>query len=167
MSSKQGKGGDNLLHDADNSLPRSTPRQKPRHVIDYAKHTRQAVLKYLAVLRWKTAVDVPLAPASSASSSSSQPAQDVNGNSNGNGNAQPSFPTPHSNVSNGTSPGAYVGKGKGRMVDEEVQAGSRAFLRGKVTDAKRIQQFMQHQNKQHEEAVAHVRHTAKMIEGLR
>lgn len=40
-------------------------------------------------------------------------------------------------------------------------------VRGKVTDAKRITHFMEHQNRQHEDAVAHVRHAADMIESLR
>jgi mediator of RNA polymerase II transcription subunit 14 len=148
-------------------LPPLSARHKSRPVIEYAKHTRQAVLKYLAVLRWKTAVDVahPVKPESGASASDHTSPQNTNGN------GQTSFPTPHSNGSN-DSPGGYVGKGKGRMMDDNgassgITSTTRTALRGKVTDAKRIQHFMQHQNKQHEDAVAHVRHTAKVVEGLR
>lgn len=41
------------------------------------------------------------------------------------------------------------------------------MMRGKVTDAKRITHFMEHQNRQHEETIGHLRHTAKQIESLR
>lgn len=40
-------------------------------------------------------------------------------------------------------------------------------IRGKVTDAKRITHFLEHMNRQHEEAVGHLRHTAKLVETLR
>jgi mediator of RNA polymerase II transcription subunit 14 len=128
------------------------PRQRPRPIIDYAKQSRQAVLKYLAILRWKTTVDTPL---------TSLQGTLANGQ---NGNQATSFPTPHSNGdSNDTSPGTYVGKGKGKMVDEDIKP----VTRGKVTDAKRITHFMEHQNRQHEESVTHLRHTAKIVNGLR
>jgi mediator of RNA polymerase II transcription subunit 14 len=137
------------------SLPPLNPRQKPRHVIDYAKSTRQNVLKYLAILRWKAAVDTP---ASAAGPSGASQVGGANG---------ASFPTPQTNgESNDTSPAAYViaGKGKAKAMDSED---SKPVLRGKVTDTKRIQQFMEHQNRQHEEAIMHVKHTAKVVEGLR
>jgi mediator of RNA polymerase II transcription subunit 14 len=130
------------------SLPPLYARQKPRHIIEYAKTTRQAVLKYLAILRWKSSVDIPSSSSSTQALTHPFPAAE-------------SFPTPHSNGES-NSPGAFVGKGKGRAMDEPVPV-----VRGKVTDAKRITHFMEHQNRQHEDAVAHVRHAADMIESLR
>jgi mediator of RNA polymerase II transcription subunit 14 len=127
-------------------LPRLPPlnaKQRPKHIIEYAKTTRQAVLKYLAILRWKTSVDL-------AAATSGQPAAP----------GAASFPTPISNDdSASTSPAARVGKGKGKMVDVKG--------RGKVTDSKRIQQFLEHQNKQHEDAITHIKHTARVVDGLR
>lgn len=131
------------------------PTKKAKHVIEYAKSTRQAVLKYLAVLRWKTSVDLAtsVVPPGGAGAAPGGPTA--------------SFPTPHSSgESNDTSPTAYPLKGKGRFggdtagVDDTVQ-------RGKVTDARRIQQFLEHQNAQHEAAIAHVRHVTKLVETLR
>lgn len=141
------------------SLPPLNPRQKPRHVIDYAKTTRQNVLKYLAILRWKAAVDTP---ASAAGPSGATQVSTSHVGANG-----ASFPTPQTNgESNDTSPAAYAiaGKGKAKALDSED---SKPAVRGKVTDTKRIQQFMEHQNRQHEEAIMHVKHTAKVVEGLR
>ncbi|KAK8844610.1 hypothetical protein IAR55_006457 [Kwoniella newhampshirensis] len=137
-------------------LPPLPTKQRPRHVIDYAKTTRQALLKYLAILRWKAAADIP--HVQSTSSSTELPST----------NTQPlgptSFPTPHSNGdSNDTSPGAFVGKGKAKaQPNDEV-----TIIKGKVTDAKRIQYYFQHQNSQHDSAVVHLRHVTKGIEGLR
>jgi mediator of RNA polymerase II transcription subunit 14 len=136
------------------------PRQKPRHVIDYAKTTRQNVLKYLAILRWKAAVDTPTSAA--GPSGASQATISQAGGANG-----ASFPTPQTNgESNDTSPAAYAvaGKGKAKALDSED---GKPVVRGKVTDTKRIQQFMEHQNRQHEEAIMHVKHTARVVEGLR
>lgn len=135
-----------------NSLPTLSAHQKPKHIIEYAKNTRQAVLKYLAVLRWKTTVDL---------------ATTVSVANNGVPALGPaaSLPTPHSNgESNNTSPTAYPVKGKGRLggdapVVEEI--------RGKVTDARRIQQFLEHQNAQHEIAIAHIRHVTQGVDTLR
>ena len=42
-----------------------------------------------------------------------------------------------------------------------------SVIGGKVTDAKRITQFMEHQNRQDEEAIGHLQHAAKMVESLR
>lgn len=113
-------------------------------IIGYAKHTRQSVLKYLAVLRWKLQVDIPtILPVAE-------------------GQQQPSFPTPHSN-GDSYSPAAPGIKGKGKMTEEDVKVS----IRGKVTDAKRIAEYMKHQNDQHDMAVSHVRHTATNIETLR
>lgn len=130
------------------SLPPIPPRQKPRHIIEYARTTRQAILKYLAVLRWHASVDVPgIAPL---------PSPQVT--------TVASFPTPHSlDGSNTTSPAAYPGKGKGRMPEEDEKPN----IRGRIADARRIQTLMEHQNRQHDDAVAHVKHTAKIVEGLR
>ncbi|RSH89438.1 mediator complex subunit [Saitozyma podzolica] len=149
------KGYGDMRHLVTEVLPPLNPRQKPRHVIDYAKSTRQNVLKYLAILRWKAAVDTP---ASAAGPSGASQVGGANG---------ASFPTPQTNgESNDTSPAAYViaGKGKAKAMDSED---SKPVLRGKVTDTKRIQQFMEHQNRQHEEAIMHVKHAAKVVEGLR
>ncbi|WVR03276.1 hypothetical protein IAU60_000267 [Kwoniella sp. DSM 27419] len=135
-------------------LPPLSSRQRPKHIIDYAKTTRQALIKYLAVLRWKTSVDLSTSAPGQASSSVHQV------NSTGAAN----FPTPHSNGSdpNDTSPAANVGKGKGK-----AQANGDEQVRGRVADARRIAHFMGHQNKQHEDAVEHVRHVTKVVEGLR
>jgi mediator of RNA polymerase II transcription subunit 14 len=99
------------------------------------------MLKYLAVLRWKLQVDIPTV----------LPAPE----------GQPSFPTPHSN-GDSYSP-ASGPKGKGKMTDDDVKIS----MRGKVTDAKRIAEYMKHQNDQHDMAVSHVRHTATNIGTLR
>lgn len=129
-------------------LPKLEPRQKPREVIAYAKNTRQAVLKYLAVLRWKTAVDVATTEPADPSTT----------------NGQPSFPTPHS-MGDTFSPGATNAKGKGKMSGAEEDG--KMVIRGKVTDAKRITEYLVYQNSQHDMAVEHVRHAAKQVEGLR
>ncbi|WVQ93944.1 hypothetical protein IAU59_001022 [Kwoniella sp. CBS 9459] len=140
-------------------LPPLSTRQRPRHIIDYAKTTRQSLLKYLAVLRWKTSVD--LSSASSQQStlpSHSQAAQQV---------GLTNFPTPHSNGDpNDTSPSNLAGKGKGKAVVNGDVAGEEV-IRGKVTDARRIAHFMEHQNKQHDDAVEHIKHVTKVVEGLR
>ena len=133
---------------ADSSLPSLSDRQKPQPIIHYARTTRQSILKYLAVLRWKSQVDVPVY---SALTSSPQ----------ANGHAA-SFPTPHSSTDSTDSPG-YVGKGKGKAI-EEPEGG---MIRGRVTDAKRIEVFMAHQNAQHAAAVEHLKHTSKVVDGLR
>ncbi|BEI89208.1 uncharacterized protein CcaverHIS019_0205700 [Cutaneotrichosporon cavernicola] len=130
------------------TLPPLAPRQKPKHVIEYAKTTRQAVLKYLAVLRWKTSVDLATA---------TQP--QANGHP-----AAAAFPTPLSNgESNDTSPVSYPLKGKAR-VDGTAEE---PVVRGKVTDARRIQHFLEHQNQQQEAAITHLRHVTGMIDMLR
>ncbi|CAK9786479.1 hypothetical protein CC85DRAFT_270293 [Cutaneotrichosporon oleaginosum] len=130
------------------TLPPLAPRQKPKHVIEYAKTTRQAVLKYLAVLRWKMSVDL---------ATTTQP--HANGLP-----AAAAFPTPHSNgESNNTSPVAFPSKGKGR-VDGTAEE---PVVRGKVTDARRIQHFLEHQNQQQEAAITHIRHVTGMIDMLR
>ncbi|KAL0240364.1 hypothetical protein I308_106615 [Cryptococcus tetragattii IND107] len=128
-------------------LPQLSIRERPKPIIEYAKTTRQALLKYLAVLRWKTSVDIASTSAGSSVTNTAGPA---------------SFPTPHSNNDpNDNSPDAFAGKGKGKaQVDELV-------IKGKVTDAKRIAHFMEHQNQQHEVAIEHVKHVTKVVEGLR
>lgn len=126
-------------------------RKKPKHIIEYAKTTRQAALKYLAVLRWKTNVDLVSLTPPPAGSSSTGP--------------QASFPTPHSNgESNYTSPIAYPSKGKARAGEG---AADDHVIRGKVTDARRIQQFLEHQNAQHELSIEHIRHVTGLVETLR
>lgn len=132
------------------SLPDTPSHQKPKRIIEYAKTTRQAALKYLAVLRWKTSVDVV----------SSSPPSD----STGLGGPQASFPTPHSNgESNYTSPIANQSKGL-----RGGEGGSdEPVIRGKVTDARRIQQFLEHQNAQHEASIVHVKHVTDSIKTLR
>jgi mediator of RNA polymerase II transcription subunit 14 len=141
------------------SLPPLSPHQRPKPIIEYAKTTRQAVLKYLAVLRWKTTVDLATTSAPSV---------------NGTGAAglvgpAASFPTPHSNgESNNTSPTAFPpSKGKARAGDAGAAAGIVEEARGKVTDARRIQQFLEHQNVQHEAAIAHIQHVTKLVDTLR
>ncbi|WVQ85214.1 hypothetical protein IAT38_007379 [Cryptococcus sp. DSM 104549] len=133
-------------------IPRAPANARPRIIIDHAKRTRQGLLKYLAILRWKTSVDVPSTlPASS--------------NPLAAGSSSASFPTPHSTgESNDASPGAFVGKGKGRAAPSAEEG---VVVMGKATDAKRIAHFMEHQNKQHEVAVDHVKHVTKVVEGLR
>jgi hypothetical protein len=81
------------------------------------------------------------------------------------GNQQPSFPTPHSN-GDSFSPGIGPGKGKGRMtgLEDDIKP---TTLRGKVTDAKRITEYLLYQNSQHDMAIQHVQHSAKQIESLR
>lgn len=103
------------------------------------------MLKYLAVLRWKTSVD--LVTAAAASGLPAGPTA--------------SFPTPHSNgESNNTSPATHPLKPKAKVGDDPV-------AQGKVTDARRIQQFLEHQNSQHEVAIEHIRHVTKLVETLR
>jgi mediator of RNA polymerase II transcription subunit 14 len=127
--------------------------KRPQAVIEYAKITRQAVLKYLAVLRWKTTVDL---------ATTSGPA--INGVTAAAGPAA-SFPTPHSNESNNTSPTAFPLKaGKARSGETDT-AGEE--IRGKVTDGRRIQQFLEHQHAQHELAITHIQHVTKGIDTLR
>ncbi|TXT06056.1 hypothetical protein VHUM_03529 [Vanrija humicola] len=139
------KGYRDLRTLVEKTLPPLAPRQKPKHIIEYAKTTRQAVLKYLAVLRWKTSVD--LVTAAAASGLPAGPTA--------------SFPTPHSNgESNNTSPATHPLKPKARTGDDSV-------AQGKVTDARRIQQFLEHQNSQHEVAIEHIRHVTKLVETLR
>jgi len=130
---------------ANGRLPKLEPRQRPRHVISYATNTRQAVLKYLAVLRWKTQVDVPTVV----------PAEVPN-------QTQSAFPTPHSNGDT-YSPGMAGMKGKGKM-SEDVKP---TTIRGKVTDAKRVTEYLQYQNSQHDMAVGHIQHAARQLESLR
>ncbi|KAK4683698.1 mediator of RNA polymerase II transcription subunit 14, partial [Tremellales sp. Uapishka_1] len=137
------------------TLPPLAVRQRPRPIIEFSKATRQAILKYLAVLRWKTSVDLP--------SSSTSPALATNPLVHSITNQ---WPTPHSNAeSNGPSPPAN-GKGKGKAVAEDEMA-DEGHRRGKVTDAKRIQQFLEHQNRQHEEAVGHLKFVTKIVDGMR
>jgi hypothetical protein len=50
-------------------------------------------------------------------------------------------------------------KGKGKMADVNI--------RGKVTDAKRVTEYMIYQNSQHDMAVGHIKHAAKQLESLR
>lgn len=78
-----------------------------------------------------------------------------------------SFPTPHSNgESNDTSPVTYPSKGKARGGAEGVGTED-GVVRGKVTDARRIQQFLEHQNAQHEVAITHIRHVTGLVDTLR
>lgn len=112
-------------------------------------------MKYLAVLRWKTAVDVPAIE---------PPAVTTQANGHA-GQPQPSFPTPHSSEDS-SSPGAAGGKGKGKMLGSDDDCKT-AIMRGKVTDAKRITEYLLYQNSQHDMAINHLRHSAKQIESLR
>ncbi|WWD22838.1 hypothetical protein CI109_107332 [Kwoniella shandongensis] len=142
------------------ALPSLPAKQRPKHIIDYAKTTRQALLKYLAVLRWKAAADI----ASVQHSTSALPSTSQTNAHQTTGAA--SFPTPHSNGdSNDTSPGSFVGKGKAKAQPNDND--SVTVIRGKVTDAKRVQYYFQHQNSQHDSAVLHIRHVTKGIESLR
>ncbi|OXG84460.1 hypothetical protein C349_02506 [Cryptococcus neoformans var. grubii Br795] len=128
-------------------LPQLPIRERPKPIIEYAKTTRQALLKYLAVLRWKTSVDIASTSTGPSVTNTAGPA---------------SFPTPHSNNDfNGNSPDAFAGKGKSKAQADEL------VIKGKVTDAKRIAHFMEHQNQQHEVAIEHVKHVTKVVEGLR
>ena len=148
-------------------LPSVSAKQRPRHVVDYAKSQRQSALKFLAILRWKTAVDMDASSSSKASSSTHAAHPPASHHAQG----AASFPTPHSNgESSNTSPAADLqvdpkGKGKARAV-EEVKPNIEN-VRGRVTDAKRITHFMEHQNRQHGLAIEHIQHVAKMIETLR
>ena len=161
------------------SLPPLQPRQKPRHIIEYAKNTRHAALKHLAVLRWKQNVDLAI-----MATPNSDPDRPTNNTTFPPSHALPSipptgaasFPTPLTNGDSNDSPASYVGKGKGRMSGDDPGAlmppglgltGEPRVVRGKVTDAKRITQLMEHQNRQHEEAVGHLKYAAGMVERLR
>ncbi|KAI9633134.1 mediator complex subunit MED14-domain-containing protein [Dioszegia hungarica] len=146
---------------AESTLPSISDRQKPQPIIQYARTTRQSILKYLAVLRWKAQVDVPIYAALNGNAAGTSPAR-----TNGTGHPAASFPTPHSNNGSSDSPDVAAitgyggnGKGKGRAMDD--------VIRGKITDAKRIEVFMGHQNAQHSAAVEHLRHTSKVVDGLR
>ncbi|WWC85678.1 uncharacterized protein L201_000544 [Kwoniella dendrophila CBS 6074] len=149
-------------------LPPLSAKQKPKHIINYATTTRQALLKYLAVLRWKTAVDVPSSSSSSSSASTStahQTSQQNGSNQNGSTN----FPTPHSNGDD-TSPPYMISlnKGKGKAYpSSSTNVTDDIPIKGKVTDSRRLAQFMEHQNKQHDDAVIHLRHVTKLVESLR
>nr|XP_018266491.1 uncharacterized protein I303_00466 [Kwoniella dejecticola CBS 10117]OBR88649.1 hypothetical protein I303_00466 [Kwoniella dejecticola CBS 10117] len=145
-------------------LPPLSAKQKPKHIINYATTTRQALLKYLAVLRWKAAVDVRSSSAAASSSSSVNHASNQINGPNGNFN---NFPTPHSNGDD-TSPASVSSnnKGKGKAIigsgdNEDV------LVKGKVTDSRRLAQFMEHQNRQHDDAVVHLQHVTKLVESLR
>nr|ODN88985.1 hypothetical protein L203_02391 [Cryptococcus depauperatus CBS 7841] len=127
-------------------LPQVSPKDRPKHIIEFAKSTRQALLKYLAVLRWKTSVDI---------SSSTTPS--IN-------NAPPngtSLPTPHSNISsNDTSPSVLSIKGKGKASSQDV-------VRGKVTDGKRIEEYFVHHRTQQNLAIDHIKHVTLQVETFR
>jgi mediator of RNA polymerase II transcription subunit 14 len=141
-------------------------RHRAQHVVNYAKATRHNILKYLAILRWKQAVDIPFE--ASPSQTSIQATQSQTYISVLNGVAQ--FPTP---LSNDQSPaaGAYIGKGKARAVELHLGLdavnGEALQRRGKVTDAKRVTVFMEHQNRQHDEAVGHLKFQASVLESFR
>lgn len=75
------------------------------------------------------------------------------------GQSQSAFPTPHSN-GDMYSPGL---KGKGKMPDGDMKV----TMRGKVTDAKRVIEYLAYQNSQHSLAIEHIQHTAKQLESLR
>lgn len=142
------------------SLPPLYDRKKPQPIIAYARTTRQSILKYLAVLRWKGQVDVPIYTSPVPPEAHTQP----------NGHAAASFPTPHS--SNGSistdSPG-YVGKGKARATEDGTMGGGgdRLLVQGKMTDAFRIMTFIQHQNLQHTAAAGHLQHSSTVVDSLR
>ncbi|KAL7420323.1 mediator complex subunit [Cryptotrichosporon argae] len=132
------KGYGDLRGLVEKTLPSVPARQKPKHIVEYAKTTRQSVLKYLALLRWKASVDT-------VSTASAQPA-----------NGATSLPTPYSED---TSP-ELISKGKSKAEEAEN-------ARGKVADARRLQTFFQHQNAQHEAAIEHLRHVTKLVDTLR
>jgi mediator of RNA polymerase II transcription subunit 14 len=77
-----------------------------------------------------------------------------------------SFPTPFSNAESTDSP-SYSNKGKGRAENGDSDRDGRLVVRGRLMDAKRIEQFMQHQNAQHDATIRHVEHSAKVVESLR
>lgn len=167
------RGGDNVSRPSQKasktltfSLPSLSAPKKPRPIIEYAKTTRHALLKYLAILRWKAAVDLVAVLPDAASQTQLAQA----GGAQVNGGTQ-HFPTPLSlSDSTSNSPAtqqgsAYSGKGKGKATDEDVKPS--AVIRGKVTDAKRIQQFMEHQNLQHDRAIEHVQHAQRIVENFR
>ena len=146
----------------DLSLPSSPIQHRPRLIIDFAKNQRQSFLKYLAVLRWKSTVDVATPAITSEASTSNSAFQQIH-----------SIPTPITNGSHGgstdNSPAAgYVGKGKGRAVNSEDEDHKKvAISRGRVTDAKRVQVLMEHQNRQHEMALHHISAALGQVESLR
>ncbi|WVQ74051.1 hypothetical protein IAR50_003633 [Cryptococcus sp. DSM 104548] len=127
------------------TLPRLPAKDRPKPIIEYAKTTRQALVKYLAILRWKTSVDipVPITPAPPLTTSV----------------GPTSFPTPHSNEDRESSPSTQGPNKTKQPVENSVQ--------GKVTDAKRIAHFLEHQNQQHELAIEHAKHVVSVVEGLR
>nr|XP_019048596.1 hypothetical protein I302_02368 [Kwoniella bestiolae CBS 10118]OCF27526.1 hypothetical protein I302_02368 [Kwoniella bestiolae CBS 10118] len=139
-------------------LPPLSAKQKPKHIINYATTTRQALLKYLAVLRWKNAVDLPSIPSSSSGGKGQQSGTYTNQNGITN------FPTPHSNGDD-TSPPSILSNNKGK--GKAIAAGEEIPVKGKVSDSRRLAQFMEHQNKQHDDAVIHLKHVTKLVESLR
>ncbi|OCF71301.1 hypothetical protein I204_07928 [Kwoniella mangroviensis CBS 8886] len=153
-------------------LPPLSAKHKPKHIINYATATRQALLKYLAVLRWKNAVDIPSTyhPSSSSSGTTGQQGNNNNNNSNNNNqNGTTNFPTPHSNGDD-TSPPSILSnnKGKGKAYSAGGEGpGEEVTVKGKVSDSRRLAQFMEHQNKQHDDAVIHLKHVTKLVESLR
>jgi len=145
-----------------NSLPSSPIQHRPRLIINFAKTQRQSFLKYLAILRWKNLVDVPSPATLPDASFSNATFQQVH-----------SIPTPITNGSYGgstdNSPAAgYIGKGKGRaLTSDDDDRKKSALSQGRVTDAKRVQVLMEHQNRQHEMALHHITAALGQVESLR
>lgn len=161
------------------SLPPLQPRDRPLPIIKYAKSTRQTVLKYLAVLRWKLAVDtVEYAP----TADSSHTTHGANGNGNGIGNgigashtmkveseaASPEDAMTPAVLPNGIAKAGMSGEGQGGASHAYAYApDGRKIVKGRLLDIRRLEEFMKHQNHQHQAAVQHIRHVCAGIEGLR
>lgn len=161
------------------SLPPLQPRDRPLPIIKYAKSTRQTVLKYLAVLRWKLAVDtVEYAP----TADSSHTTHGVNGNGTGNGigigashtmkveseAASPEDAMTPAVLPNGVAKAGVPGDGQGGASHAYAYApDGRKIVKGRLLDIRRLEEFMKHQNHQHQAAVQHIRHVCAGIEGLR
>jgi hypothetical protein len=114
-------------------------------------------LKYLAILRWKTAVDVPFAASGPS-----------NATTNTQNNPFP-FLTPQTNGSidsTSNSPAAgYAGKGKGRATEEDERPVIPA--RGRLTDARRLIELLHHQNVQHDDVLKHLEEVIRIVEKQR
>lgn len=148
---------------------RDTPdRSKPKLITEYAKSTRQMILKYLAVLRWKAAVDsthygpapTPIPTVGSTTAAAQSPTAP---------SGVASYPTPYSNAESNDSPShanTYTAKGKGKASDgiSEVE---RVVVKGRVSEARRAIEFVKHANMQHEAAVGHAKHVVGVVESLR
>jgi mediator of RNA polymerase II transcription subunit 14 len=140
------------------------------------------VLKYLAVLRWKLAVDtVQYTPDPSSSFPAHPNGVGINNQDNDISSmkmeAEAASPedamTPAQGMMNGDVNGSAGGHGKGKGRTEDAAGGDggqaigQRIKRGRLLDIRRLEEFMKHQNAQHAMAVTHIQHVCAGIENLR